>query len=429
MVDQNLLTNLRARGLVHQTTNDEELAKLLSAGPTVVYAGFDPTGDSLHIGHLIPLLGLRRFQLAGHSVIALAGGATGMVGDPSGRSTERNLLTREDLEHNKRAIKSQLSAFLDFEGENPAVLVDNLDWTGEVTLLDFLRDQGKFFRVNEMIKRDSVKDRLEREGEGLSFTEFSYMLLQGNDFRALSRSHGCKVQIGGSDQWGNIVAGTDLARKSDGAHLFGMTCPLLTRSDGSKFGKTAGGESVWLDPNQTSPFQFRQFWFNQADDDMPRLLRFFSFRSLEEIEALEAEAAADKGARLCQKALAREMTALVHGEEMAERIERAAPIVFNPKGDLREVDPDVLAQAFPALPLPRATLEAGLPWLDLVVQIVWEGANKRGQARKDIQNNGMSLNGVKWTDPEASVGTQELLHDRFLMIRKGKKQQFLVEVS
>lgn len=429
MVDQELLTNLRARGLVCQTTNDTEIAELLSAGPTVVYAGFDPTGDSLHIGHLVPLLALRRFQLAGHKVIALAGGATGMVGDPSGRSSERNLLTREDLQHNKEAIKGQLSAFLDFEGENPAELVDNLDWTGEVTLLDFLRDQGKHFRVNVMITRDSVRDRLEREGEGLSFTEFSYMLLQANDFRALSRSHGCRLQIGGSDQWGNIVAGTELTRKSDGVALQGMTCPLLTRSDGSKFGKTAGGESVWLDPAQTSPFQFRQFWFNQADADMARLLRFFSFRSPAEIEALEAEDAAAPGQRIAQRALAREVTALVHGEESAERIERAAPIVFNPKGDLREVDPEILAQAFPAVSFERASLEAGANWLDLVVQIVWEGANKRGQARKDIQNNAMSLNGVKWTDPEASVGPSELLHDRFLMIRKGKKLQFLVEVA
>ncbi|MBL4844916.1 MAG: tyrosine--tRNA ligase [Planctomycetes bacterium] len=433
MVDANLHTNLLARGLIHQVTKREDpsFEELLQGGPTVVYAGFDPTGDSLHIGHLVPLLGLRRFQLAGHKVIALAGGATGMVGDPSGRSSERNLLTAEVLEHNKAAIKTQLSAFLDFEGDNPAVLVDNLDWTAEVSLLDFLRDVGKHARVNVMIKRDSVRDRLERDGDGLSFTEFSYSLLQANDFLALHRSHACQIQIGGSDQWGNITAGVDLARRSDDAVLFGMTVPLLTRSDGSKFGKTAGGETLWLDPAQTSPFEFRQFWVNQADADMGRLLRFFSFQSMAEIEALEAQAAEAPHLRLAQKSLAREMTTLVHGEATADEVERAAAVLFDPKGDLREVPVEILAN-FPGakqVTLKRARLEAGVPWLDLVVEVVWAGANKRGQARKDIQNNAMALNGTKWADPEASVTASELLHDRFLVIRKGKKNQFLVEVA
>lgn len=432
--DADLLSDLKARGLVHQIADQEEppLAKLLVEGPVTVYAGFDPTGDSLHIGHLIPLLGLRRFQQAGHRVIALAGGATGMVGDPSGRSAERNLLTREDLERNKAAIKSQLGAFLEFGGQNPALLVDNADWTADLRLLDFLRDVGKHFRVNVMIRKDSVRDRMEREGDGISFTEFSYMLLQAHDFLALHRDHGCQVQIGGSDQWGNITAGIELTRRTLDAGVYGITFPLLTRSDGSKFGKTAAGEAVWLDPLKTSPFRFRQFWFNQADSDVFRLLRYFTFIPSAEIAALEERAASEPGARLGQRELARHMTALVHGQEVCEQVERAAAILFDPKGDLSQVPAEILADAFGGAA--TISLEAsrfageGCEWLDLVVEVVWGGANKRGAARKDIQNSAMSLNGSKWTDPEARVTSDQLLHGRFLVLRKGKKSQFFVEV-
>lgn len=431
-VDPNLLDDLEGRGLIHQIAEpkDAPLRKLLEE-PQVIYCGFDPTASSLHLGHLIPLFALRRFQLAGHKVIALAGGATGMVGDPSGKSEERQLLTKEVLEQNLAGVKQQLSAFLDFEGDNPALLVNNLDWTEGLSLLEFLRDVGKHFFVNVMIKKDSVKDRLAREGEGLSFTEFSYSLLQGFDFFWLNQNHGCKVQIGGSDQYGNIVAGTDLIRrKNDGERGYGLTLPLLLKADGTKFGKSAKGTNVWIDPARTSPWAFRQFWFNQPDDMVITLLKRFTFLPLSEIAKLEETVG--KG-REAQRALAVHMTGLVHGEETATQVEKAAEVFFNPKADLREMPVELLEDAFseaPTTELARSELEGeGKNWLDLVVEVAWGGANKRGQARKDIQGNAMSLNGQKLTDPEAAITTEHLVHDRYLVIRKGKKSQFLVKLK
>ena len=428
-----LFEDLNARGLIHQFTEAEvPLAEFLETGSRCVYAGFDPTADSLHVGHLIPLLGLRRFQRAGHKVIALAGGATGLVGDPSGKSAERNMLTREVLAANVAAIKGQLERLLDF-GSGSAELVDNVDWTGGLTLLDFLRDVGKHFTINAMTRKDSVKNRIEREGSGISFTEFSYMLLQANDFLHLSRTRGCQIQIGGSDQWGNITCGTELIRRASGGeqHVYGMTMPLLCNSDGSKFGKTAAG-AVWLDPDKTSPFAFRQFWHGTTDDDVVQRLLYFTDLPLDEVQALGAEVKTQP--YQAQRRLAREMTALVHGESTAEQVERAAAVLFDPKADLREIPLSMMADAFAGAPLvaiPRARFSGdGVPLLDLVVETVHGGAQKRGQARREIEKEAcISLNGAKWTDPNATVGASELLHDRYLVVRKGKKQQFLVEAT
>ncbi|MGE0709893.1 MAG: tyrosine--tRNA ligase [Planctomycetota bacterium] len=430
-VDPSLLQDLEARGLVHQIAepHDAPLRELLATQQTV-YCGFDPTSTSLHVGNLIPLLALRRFQQAGHRVIALAGGATGMVGDPSGKSAERNLLTREQLQQNLDGIKAQLRRFLDFDGPNAALLVDNLDWTADLRLLEFLRDTGKHFHVNVMIKKDSVRDRLEREGEGISFTEFSYMLLQALDFQHLFERHGCRIQVGGSDQYGNITAGTELIRRRLRGQAYGLTFPLLLKSDGSKFGKTAGGDAVWLDPARTSPFAFRQFWFNTGDELVITLLRRFTFLPLERIAELEA--GLKERPQQAQRALAIEMTALVHGEETSLQVEKAAEVFFNPRGDLREMPPAMLEDAFaeaPTTELPRTRLEGeGISWWDLVVEVVYAGAQKRGAAKRDIESNAVALNGEKAADPERRVTAADLIHDRFLVLRKGKKQQFLAKV-
>ncbi len=427
-----LLEELEARGLIHQTTEHEEpLAKHLANPGRVVYAGFDPTAPSLHVGHLIPLLGLRRFQRAGHRAVALAGGATGLVGDPSGKSEERNLLDREALAFNRDRIKAQLARFLEFDGANPAVLVDNLDWTGGLTLLDFLRDTGKHFKVNQMIHKDSVKTRLERDGAGISFTEFTYMLLQANDYLVLARERGCTLQIGGSDQWGNITAGIELIRRVLGRHVYGATCPLLTNADGSKFGKTVAG-AVWLDPAQTSPFAFRQFWFQTPDADVVGRLKQFTFLPLDEVDALAQGVAAGAAPNAAQRALARHMTALVHGEAEAARVEKAVEVLFAKDGDLREIPAEYLADAFagaPTVEVARGELAGdGLPLVDLVVRTIYAGEQKRGAAKRDVTERAIALNGRPAVDPQASVGLGDLLHDRFLVVRKGKKNHVLVRV-
>jgi tyrosyl-tRNA synthetase len=353
----NLFQDLEARGLVAQASDHEvPIARALEQRQ-VVYAGFDPTAPSLHVGNLVPLLGLRRFQQAGHEVLALAGGATGLVGDPSGKSEERNLLGRDALAHNLSKIKAQMERFLEF-GAGKGRLVDNIDWTGDLKLLDFLRDVGKHFKVNVMIKKDSVKDRLEREGEGLSFTEFAYMLLQANDYLVLAREHGCTLQIGGSDQWGNITAGIELIRRVLSRHVYGLTFPLLKNSDGSKFGKTAKG-AVFLDPEMTSPFEFRQFWFTTADADVGARLRTFTFLPLEQIADLERKTKEKSGEpNEAQRVLARTMTEMVHGKEEADRVERAIEMLFgNPtREDLLKIPASSLEGALAGAPV--ATLRS-----------------------------------------------------------------------
>jgi tyrosyl-tRNA synthetase len=428
------LDELRARGLIHQIAEHEEcpLQKLLET-PQAVYAGFDPTASSLHVGNLIPLLGLKRFQKAGHKPIVLAGGATGMVGDPSGKSAERNLLTPGDLQENVASIKEQMGRIIDFSGEGGAILVDNLDWTQGVSYLDFLRDIGKHFTINTMLRKDSVKGRLEREGEGISYTEFSYMLLQAFDFFWLFKEHGCAIQIGGSDQWGNITAGTELIRRKLSGQAYGVTFPLLKNSDGTKFGKTAAG-AVWLDPERTSPFAFRQFWFNTADEDVVERLEYFTFLPLDEIAAL-AEGVNDKSApNVAQRCLARVMTAMVHGEEEAEKVEKAAGLLFQKNADLSEFPEEYLADAFAGAPLtelPPARFAEGISWLDLVVEAIPDDndANKRiskGKARKLIEQNSLALNGQKRSDMSATITTADLLHGTWAVIKKGKRHHFLV---
>lgn len=430
----NLFQELEARDLIHSASDHEvPLARALEQ-PQVVYAGFDPSAASLHVGNLVPLLGLRRFQQAGHKVIALAGGATGLVGDPSGKSEERNLLTMEVLAHNLACIKKQIQRFLDLDGERGA-LVDNLDWTGELRLLDFLRDTGKHFTINTMLKKDSVKNRIEREGEGISFTEFSYSLLQAHDYLVLAREHGCTLQVGGSDQWGNITAGIELCRRVLGKHVYGLTFPLLMNSDGSKFGKTAKG-AVFLDPTLTSPFTFRQFWFQTPDADVVARLKTFTFIPIEELLALEQKVKDRSAPNEAQRVLARHLTELVHGKDEADAVERAVEVLFSSHGtrdDLLKVPASYLEHAFegaPLVDLPRPALEGdGLPLVDLVVVAVYAGAQKRGQAKRDVaEDKAISLNGEKVVDPERKVTRADLLHDKYIVLRKGKKNYFLVRV-
>ncbi len=324
-----LLQDLQARQLIAQTTAVEELEVHLSEQPRTLYCGFDPTADSLHLGHLVPLLVLKRFQMAGHKPIALVGGATGLIGDPSFKAAERQLNTPDIVAGWADKIKGQVSQFIDFDcGDNSAVVANNLDWTGNLNVLEFLRDVGKHFSVNAMINKESVQQRLNREGSGISFTEFSYALLQGMDFAELNRRHGCTLQVGGSDQWGNIVGGIDLARRQNRAQTFGLTVPLVTKADGTKFGKTEGG-AVWLDPKRTSPYSFYQFWINTADADVYKFLRYFTFLSMEEIRGIEEVDANIQGRKTAQGILAREVTRLVHGEEGLQSAERITEALFS----------------------------------------------------------------------------------------------------
>ena len=427
-----LLDDLRARGLIHQIADHEDapLARLLET-PQSVYVGFDPTAPSLHVGHLIPLLGLRRFQQAGHRAIALAGGATGMVGDPSGRSDERNLVSEEELRANVESISVQLERLLDFSDDR-AVLVDNLDWTRDVELLQFLRDIGKHFTVNAMLRKDSVAGRIEREGSGLSFTEFSYMLLQAFDFYNLYQTQDCALQAGGSDQWGNITAGIELIRKKLGGRAYGVTFPLLTNADGSKFGKTAAG-AVWLDAEMTSPYAFRQFWYATEDADLVNNLNYFTFLSREEIDELAGRVDADP--QSVRRVLAEHMTAMVHGKDEAARVERAAEVLFSKDADLREIPLEYLADAFAGAPVtdvPADTFAGdGTALLDLAVSAIRDGDEtlSKGAARRLIEQNSIALNGKKISDPFHPVTRTDLLHSRYMVIRKGKRSDFLVRVE
>jgi tyrosyl-tRNA synthetase len=421
----NILDELRWRGLLADCTDLAALTQRLAQGPVTLYCGFDPTADSLHVGHLVGQLTLRRFQLAGHFPIALAGGATGMVGDPSGKSAERNLLTREQLAHNVASIKSQLARLLDFErAGNPARLVDNAEWTAPVGLLDFLRDIGKHFSLNVMLAKDSVKSRLGSDS-GISFTEFSYQLLQANDFFHLRQTFSCELQIGGSDQWGNITAGTDLIRKKLGAPAWGWTFPLITKADGTKFGKTEGG-SVWLDPKKTSPYRFYQFFVNTEDAKVSEYLRKFTFLSRPEIEALEAKHAANPGTREAHKALAREVTALVHGEARLAGAIKASEVLFGGTLDGLGAEDfqDVIAEA-PTKDLERAKLEgAGMPLIDLLVHCGL--APSRGQAKKDIEGGGIYVNNVKAPEIARAVTTADLIFENYVLLRKGKRTYAVV---
>lgn len=415
-----ILKDLEFRGLLHQITDREGLDKKLDEERVVLYCGFDPTADSLHIGSLLPILTLRRFQLAGHIPLALVGGGTGLIGDPSGKANERTLNGPEVVEAWSQSIKNQLSRFLDFstEIENSAELVNNYDWLGSLNVIEFLRDVGKNFTVNYMLAKDSVDSRITK---GISFTEFSYMILQSFDFLKLNETKNCSVQIGGSDQWGNITAGLELIGKSTDRRAFGVTLPLVTKSDGQKFGKTEGG-AIWLDANKTSPYQFYQFWLGTADSDVIRFLKYFTFEAHEEIERLEAEVQAQPEKREAQKVLAREVTKLVHGGEALESALNITSALFS--GDIQSLSRTEIEEAFKDVP--STTLEqddVGL--IDLLISV--DAAPSKRQARQDIESGAVTVNGVKVTELEATTKQLGRLGDSYLIIRRGKKNYFLVK--
>lgn len=424
-----LIDDLTWRGLLADCTDLDALRARLAEGPITLYCGFDPTGDSLHVGHLMGQLTLRRFQRAGHRPLPLAGGATGMIGDPSGKSAERNLLTREQLAHNVQCIKGQLSRLLDFDcGANSALLVDNADWTAPLSFLDFLREVGKHFPLSAMLAKDSVKSRMGSEA-GISYTEFSYQLLQAYDFYHLFQAHGCQLQIGGSDQWGNITAGVDFVRRKAGGQVWGWTFPLITKADGSKFGKTESG-AVWLDPARTSPYRFYQFFVNTEDAKVGEYLRKFTFLERAEIEALEEAQAKAPGAREAQKRLAQEVTGLVHGAEALQGALKASAILFGAK--IEGVDAATLADVFSEIPrtrLERDRLAAGIPLVELLVLSGLESS--KGNARKALEAGGIYVNNER-ADPAQTtraVTKDDVLFGRYLLLRKGKKSYAGVELD
>ena len=422
----NIYEELQWRGLVNDCTDAAELNKRLAAGPMTLYCGFDPTADSLHVGNLVPLLCLRRFQLFGHHPIAVAGGATGSIGDPSGRNSERQLLTTEVLNANIANQKEQLQRWLDFNRPtNPALLVDNASWTAPVSFLEFLRDIGKHFSVNVMVGKESVRARMEDRESGISYTEFSYMLLQAFDFYHLCRQHNCELQIGGSDQWGNITAGIDLIRKKLGRHAFGLTLPLITNAAGEKVGKSLGG-AVWIDSRKTSVYRFYQYWINTDDRDVIRFMKYFTFLSREEINALEKKHAENPGVREAHRALAKAMTDLVHGEAATREAIRASEILFG--GGLDGISEntfnDIVGEV-PSKGLEKAKLDGtGYPLVELLVDAGL--CPSKGQARKDLEGGGIYVNNERETNSQRAVSPNALLFGKHLLLRKGKRNYVVV---
>lgn len=425
----NFIAELQWRGMIHDMMpgTEDTLNKGVSAG----YIGFDPTADSLHVGHLVQIMTLVHFQRAGHKPYALVGGATGMVGDPSGKSAERNLLDAETLNHNVKCVADQLSKFLDFnDSENGAVMVNNYDWFKDMSFLDFIRDVGKHITVNYMMSKDSVKKRLET---GMSFTEFSYQLVQGYDFYHLNKEHKCVVQMGGSDQWGNIVTGTELIRRKSGGEAFAVTTPLIKKADGTKFGKTEGG-SVWLDAEKTSPYQFYQFWLNANDADCPNYVRIFTLKSKEEIEALEAEHNEAPHLRILQKAIAEEITIRVHGQAALDTAIAASNILFgkSTSDDLKKLsDKDILSifEGVPQATITRAELENGISIIDLLGNRTGFLASN-GEARRELKANAVAVNKEKeGVNEELILNSQHLINNRFILLGKGKKNNYLVIVE
>lgn len=410
-----ILQDLEFRGLINQQTDEKGLSELLSKESVRLYCGFDPTADSLHIGHMLPVLILRRFQQAGHQPIALVGGGTGLIGDPSGKKAERTLNEKETVAMFSERIKGQLSRFLDFEeGENAAVIANNYDWIGSLDVITFLRDIGKNFGINYMMAKDSVQSRIE---SGISFTEFSYMILQSYDFLNLYQTYNCKLQIGGSDQWGNITAGLELIRKSEeDAKAFGLTVPLVTKADGTKFGKTEGG-AIWLDPEKTSPYEFYQFWINTDDRDVIKYLKYFTFLSHEEINELSASAKEAPEKREAQKALAAAMTTLVHGEEALEQAIRISQALFS--GSISELTAEEIKQGFKDVPSYTHTGE-DIGLIDLLVESKISPSKR--QAREDISNGAIYLNGEREQDLQKTVGAEDRIEGQFTVIRRGKKK-------
>jgi tyrosyl-tRNA synthetase len=434
MIRPDLYQDLEYRGIVKQVT-DPELANLLSGYKVTLYAGFDPTSDSLHVGNLLPLMTLRRFQLAGHRPIAVVGGATGMIGDPSGKSQERNLLDDEQIAHNLRGISAVIARFLELKGKDAGLVVNNADWFKGMDYIRFLRDIGKHFTINHMMAKESVRARLEDREHGISYTEFSYMLLQAYDFYVLNRQNGCQLQIGGSDQWGNITAGIELIRRirateekqgKQPGEVFGMTHPLVSKADGTKFGKTEKG-AVWLDAKRTSPYQFYQFFVQTADADVVNYLKFFTLLAHDEIAHLEELAKKDPARREAQTKLAREMTRLVHGEKELERAERASEALFG--GGIAELDERTLLDAFSEAPSTRIDKSrlGALTLVDLLAETGLSGS--KGAARKDIAGGGIYLNNERVSDPATTVASTALIAGGYVVLRKGKKTYHLVSFT
>ncbi len=423
-----ILEELKWRGLIGDCTDAAELEKKTFT-PVTLYCGFDPTADSLHVGHLMGQLLLRRFQLAGHHPIALGGGATGQIGDPSGKTSERQLLTREQISHNVECIKRQLSRILDFDAQaNPARLVDNAAWTAPLTFLDFLRDVGKHFSVNQMVAKESVRARMEDREAGISYTEFSYMLLQAHDFYHLRKEFNCELQVGGSDQWGNITAGIDLIRKKLSLPAYGLTFPLLTKSDGTKFGKTEGG-AVWLDPSKTSPYRFYQFFIQAEDAKVVEYLKWLTLLPKAEVEALAEQHRTNPGAREAQRALAKAVTDLVHGASATAEAIRASEILFG--GELKGVAErtfDEIVGEVPTKEVAKSKLDGmGMPLVELLVHAGL--CPSKGQARKDIEGGGVNLNNVRETSATRAVTAADLLFGKHVLLRKGKKNYVVVTVQ
>jgi tyrosyl-tRNA synthetase len=424
-----ILDELQWRGLLADCTDREALAKRLSEKPITLYCGFDPTADSLHVGSMVPLLALRRFQLAGHHPIPLAGGATGSIGDPSGKTQERQLLTLDVLDANIAGVKEQLKRLLDFDSKtNPARLMDNSTWTSPVSYLEFLRDIGKHFSVNQMIAKESVRARMEDREVGISYTEFSYMLLQAFDFYVLCRDYDCELQIGGSDQWGNITAGIELTRKKVGRTVYGVTLPLITKSDGTKFGKTEGG-TVWLDARRTSVYKFYQFWIRTDDRDVIQYLKFFTFLNQDEIGELEKQHTANPGQRAAHKALAKAVTDLLHGPNATAEAMRASDILFG--GDLAGISESTFNEIVGEVPtkeLAKSKLDgAGMPLVELLVHGALSPS--KGQARKDIEGGGVYLNNIREANSQRAIQATDVLFGKHLLLRKGKRNYVVVTVT
>lgn len=413
-----LLQDLQWRGIVYQQTDEEGIKEVLDKEKISLYCGVDPTADSMHIGHLLPFLTLRRFQQAGHRPIVLVGGATGLIGDPSGKSEERKLQTLEQVQVNVEGIKGQLNRLFNFEGENGAVMVNNYDWAGSMDIVTFLRDFGKHVGVNYMLAKDTISSRLET---GISFTEFTYTILQAMDFYYLHKNHECRMQIGGSDQWGNITTGLELIRKMspEGSKAFGLTIPLVTKADGTKFGKTEGG-AVWLDPEKTSPYEFYQFWINTSDADVVKYLKFFTFLSKEEIEELEKAVQEEPHLRKAQKALGEEMTRLIHGEDALQQAIRISAALFS--GDIQSLTGSEIKQGFKDVP--SFTYEQGSS-LNIVELLVNAGiVQSKRQAREDVTNGAISINGVRVSELEYTLDEKDRIDGEFTVIRRGKKKYF-----
>jgi tyrosyl-tRNA synthetase len=427
----NFVEELTWRGMIHDITpgTEEQLQKEVTAA----YVGIDPTADSLHIGHLVSVMMLKHFQNAGHKPIALVGGATGMIGDPSGKSDERNLLDEQTLRHNEECLKKQLAKFLDFEsgGVNAAELVNNYDWMKDFGFLEFIRDIGKHITVNYMMAKDSVKKRLGEEAKmGLSFTEFTYQLVQGTDFLHLYREKNCKLQMGGSDQWGNITTGTELIRRKEGGEAFALTCPLITKADGGKFGKTESG-NVWLDPKLTTPYKFYQFWLNVSDSDAEKYIKIFTLLSEKEITALVKEQESAPHLRPLQKRLAEEVTCMVHDENEYNKAVEASQILFGKATteSLAKLDKETFLSVFEGVPtykIDRDKLDTGVPVVELLATETAAFPSK-GELRRTIKGNGLSLNKSKLTDQEYIVTGADLINGSYLLIQKGKKSYYIIE--